>query len=230
MSVSLNENREYFVKALNEVINRKTEEEMAGCQETAHTSLRHKIIMKRIAKGKCYDAADKVIITKRTMLIAIIAAILALTSCTLAIIYRDNIAGFIEKVYEEFVYISPDDESRERKVDYPETIERVYEFTYIPEGYELKKENSNLLSIARIYKNSEGKIFLLKQQVIDSADFKTDSVDSFSSAFNVGDIAVYYRINKLNNYVWESNGYQFQIHSKDELSAEELQKLISGIK
>ena len=199
MSVSLNENREYFVKALNEVINRKTEEEMAGCQETAHTSLRHKIIMKRIAKGKCYNAADKVIITKRTMLIAIIAAILALTSCTLAIIYRDNIAGFIEKVYEEFVYISPDDESRERKVDYPETIERVYEFTYIPEGYELKSENSNDFAITRIYENAFGKEVRLKQQTIDASVFKTNSENSYSGILKIGDIEVYYRYDKLNN-------------------------------
>ena len=146
----VSENRIYFVKALNEVINRKLEEEMADCNETASTSLRHKIIMKKIAKGKCYEAADKARITKRTILIAIIAAMLALTSCALAIIYRAKIAGFVESIYDDFVHVSPQDENGDELENYPTEIEKVYEFTYIPEGYELKSQEICYFSVINI--------------------------------------------------------------------------------
>lgn len=230
MSDSVSENRAYFVKALNEAINRKMEEEMADCREDASTSLRHKIIMKKIAKGKCFEETDKVRITKRTILIAIIAAMLALTSCALVIIYREKIGGFIESIYQDCVHISPDSKSTEEENQYPKEIERIYEFTYIPEGYEFKKGTTYYFSVVNIYEDADGNELKLKQEIVSSADFKTNSQNSYRKAFDVGDKEVYCRSDILNNYVCQTYDYVFQIHSEEKLSEDELQKIIMGIK
>ena len=142
MSVTVSENKIYFIKALNEAISMKMQEEMADCTENAHTSLRHKIIMKQIAKGKCYEPGDKVVAIKRAVLVAILAAVFALTSCTVAIVYRKKIAGFIERTFDNFISVSADNESNGDAGAYPTKIEKVFEFTYIPEGYELKSKTA----------------------------------------------------------------------------------------
>lgn len=221
------ENRALFAKALNEAITLRMEEEMEGCVEDASTSLRHKLIMKKIAKGKCTCREDLFRMKKRGIMIAIIAAMLALTSCTLAIVYREKIGGFIEHIFEDHVAVEAENGETD---DYPKEIEKVYEFTYIPEGYELKSEKTNFLSVIRIYANSKEKELKLKQLVKASIDFKNDSENSYSKEFNIKGIDIYCRNEALNTYVWESNDYIFQIHSDDNISKEELTKIILGVK
>ena len=226
MSTTTSENREYFIKALNEAINEKFEEEMEGCVEDASCTLRHRLIMKKIAKGKCTCREDLVRMKKRGIMIAIIAAMLALTSCTLAIVYREKIGGFIERVFDDHVAV----ESENSETDnYPKKIEKVYEFTYIPEGYELKSEEINFLNVVRIYKDLSEKELKLKQ-IVFSGDFQANIENSYKKAFTFGEIEIYNRQNVVNNYVWQSNGYIFQIHSEDSLSEEELTKIILGVK
>lgn len=223
------ENRALFAKALNEAITLKMEEEMEGCVEDASTSLRHKLIMKKIAKGKCTCREDLFRMKKRGIMIAIIAAMLALTSCTLAIVYREKIGGFIEHVFDDWVWVSPVSES-DQTDNCPKEIEKVYEFTYIPEGYELKSEEVGSLSVLHYYQNANEKAIKLKQVVVDAVDFKINSENSYIREFCVGEIEVYSRRNTVNNYIWQSNGYIFQIHSEDNLSEEELTKIILGVK
>lgn len=228
MSTTTSENREYFIKALNEAINEKFEEEMEGCVEDASCTLRHRLIMKKIAKGKCTCREDLVRMKKRGIMIAIIAAMLALTSCTLAIVYREKIGGFIERVFDDWVWVSPESEINQTD-NYPKEIEKVYEFTYVPEGYKLKTEEIKSFAIARTYYSPSGKELRLKQ-IVHSSEFKLNSENSYTNAFSVENIEIYSRENMLNNYAWQSNGYIFQIHSEEKLSKEELIKIILGVK
>lgn len=229
MSSSISENKAYFIKALNEVIERKTQADMAGFEGDAKTSIRHKIIMKQIAKGKCFDAADKAAVIKKTVLIAVIVAMLALTSCALAIIYRQSIAGFIERVYEEYLLVSPADENGETAEKNPPKIGEKYEFTYIPEGYHLKSKTVYLFVSIHLYEDSAGNKLLLKQKAIDTSKFKLDINNGYSQAFEVEGITVYYREEYLNTYVFQKGGYVLQIHYEGEISQTELRKIIVGI-
>lgn len=230
MSTSISENREYFIKALNEVINERIEEELEGCEEDASSTLRHKVIMKRIASGKYTDREDIVRARKRGVLIAIIAAMLALTSCALAIVYREKIGGFIENVFEDFVEVSPDNENQDNSQEYPSKIEKVYEFTYIPEGYELEKEDINSFAVILVYKNNVEKALKIKQMVVNSSGFKINSENNYRNVFDVGEIQIYYRDDYVNIYAFKQDGYIFQIHSDDKLSNKELTKIILNIK
>ena len=221
------ENRALFAKALNEAITLRMEEEMEGCVEDASTSLRHKLIMKKIAKGKCTCREDLFRMKKRGIMIAIIAAMLALTSCTLAIVYREKIGGFIEHVFEDHVAVEAENGETD---DYPKEIEKVYEFTYIPEGYELQKEDIKSFAVLRIYTNSTGDELRLNQQVFSLEHFKINSENSYKKVFEIDNIEIYCRYDTLNTYIWLSNGYVFQLRIEDEFSQNELQKIILGVK
>ena len=231
VSDTVSENRVYFVKALNEAINMKMEEEMADCKENAHTSLRHKIIMKQISKGKCSEPADKVFAIKRAILVAVIAAVFALTSCTVAIVYRKKIAGFIERTFDNFISVSADDENSEDIGKYPTKIERVYEFTYVPEGYELKSKTAQDFVVVYIYENSEGKETRIRQKVMNESEFKMDIKQGYTKAFVIDKIQVYLREDSsVNTYIFEYNGYMLQIQFEDKLYEEDFSKIIKGIR
>lgn len=232
VSDTVSENRIYFVKALNEAISMKMQDEMDGCTENARTSLRHKIIMKQIAKGKCSEPTDKVFAIKRAILVAIIAAVFALTSCTVAIVYRKKIAGFIEQTFDNFAWISADKEgNNEGAKDYPTTIENVYEFTYIPEGYELKSQTVQSFVVLSIYEYTNGKEIIIRQMIMDESEFKADIKQGYSKAFGIEKIEVYLREDSsVNTYIFEYNGYMMQIQFEDMLYKDEFAKIISGIK
>ena len=231
VSDTVSENRIYFVKALNEAISMKMQDEMEGCTENARTSLRHKIIMKQIAKGKCSEPADKVFAIKRAILVAIIAAVFALTSCTVAIVYRKKIAGFIERTFDDFVSVSADDENVEDAGKYPTEIERVYEFTYILDGYEVKDKKCTRFAVGYIYQNYDGKELIIRQKVTNEAEFKMDKENSYSEAFVIDGMDIYLREDiSINTYVFEYNGYMVQIQFEDEISRREFRKIIEGIR
>lgn len=231
MSDTVSENRIYFVKALNEAINMKMEEEMADCKENDRTSLRHKIIMKQIAKGKCSEPADKVFAIKRAILVAIIAAVFALTSCTVAIVYRKKIAGFIERTFDNFVSVSADDETSTEVGKYPTRIEKVYEFTYIPEGYELKNKTAQNFVVAYIYENSNGERIKIRQEVTKESEFKVNSENGYSKEFVVDEIDIYYREeHSINTYIFKFNDYIIQFQFENKITNEELSKIVKGIK
>ena len=232
VSDTVSENRIYFVKALNEAISMKMQDEMEGCTENARTSLRHKIIMKQIAKGKCSEPADKVFAIKRAILVAIIAAVFALTSCTVAIVYRKKIAGFIERTFDNFAWISADKEGNNEGVkDYPTTIEKVYEFTYIPEGYEFKEKLQKSFTVGYIYEDNDGKEIRIRQEVMDESEFKMDIARGYTQAFVIDNIEVYLREDdRIDTYIFEYEGYMVQIQFQDEITRREFEKIIKGIK
>ena len=221
------ENRALFAKALNEAITLRMEEEMEGCVEDASTRLRHKLIMKKIAKGKCTCREDLFRMKKRGIMIAIIAAMLALTSCTLAIVYREKIGGFIERVFEDHVAVESENGETD---DYPKRIEKVYEFTYIPEGYELKSEETYYFSVVTIYENIESEELRLKQQRANISEYKINSENSYRKLLDTGNIEVYYRKDEFNTYIWQTNDYMFQLRCENEISDEEITKIIQGMK
>ena len=224
----MSENRLYFIKALNEAIAMKMQDEMADCNENAKTSIRHKLIMKQIVKGKCREHKHKACVIKRAVLIAVVAALLALTSCALAVIYFDEIAGFVEKTYDEFVWLTPKDKGADTE-DYPQTIEKEFEFTYIPEGYELKTKRVKRFVAAYVYEDANGNEITLRQEIIDLTEFKFDGESGYTLAFSTEKTDVYCREDHVNMYVCRLNDYILHIHLNSEITDEELYKIIQGI-
>ena len=152
----------------------------------------------------------------------LIAAALLLTSC--AIVYRDEIRGFIEEVTEHFTKLSHSDEATGGGA-----IEEIYEFTYVPEGYVLEESNANPLLIQSIFCNSDNKLFL-EQRVLDSTLFFVDTED-YETILVVKTYDVYYKtFDGRHYYLWNDGKYAIKITSDSVLPDEELISIINGVK
>ena len=69
----------------------------------------------------------------RQLIAIIIAAVMVLSAAAMSVsAVRDVIIGFITEVYETFTGVRA-----EPSEDAPETLEEIYEVTWVPEGYEL---------------------------------------------------------------------------------------------
>lgn len=161
-----------------------------------------------------------------TKMIAILvaAAILLLAGC--AIIYRDEIRGFIIDIKELFVNVDfSEGENNSQK------IEEIYELTYFPEGYSLEDQRINRTSVLYTFVNSEGQRIKFIQQPLDSGSFSVDSEHSDTVLIEIEEYTVYYRIaGNMHYYLWNDGKYALKINSALELSDNELLLIINGLK
>ncbi len=153
----------------------------------------------------------------------LVAAALLLTSC--AIVYRDEIRGFIEEVTEHFTKLSHSDEATSGGA-----IEEIYEFTYVPEGYVLEESNVNPLLNKNVYRNSDGNIITIRQRVLSSNGFFVDN-DEQILILTVDAHDIYYTLSEgYHAYLWNDGEYAMAITSDTKLLEGELLLMVKGVK
>lgn len=122
-------NEELFKQAINEALTNKFQRMADACDEEIVCSRRHRKAMRAIVNGK----TPRKPLSTKMIAILVAAAILLLAGC--AIIYRDEIRGFIIDIKELFVNVDfSEGENNSQK------IEEIYELSYVPEGYDLKEQ------------------------------------------------------------------------------------------
>ena len=100
-----------FRQALIEAFVRKYERELNECQETAVCSEAHTRRMNEIISQSAQRERRK---DHRKWIVALlVAAALLLTACSVYA-YQDEIRSFIEKVYEDYIKVTYDDESENK--------------------------------------------------------------------------------------------------------------------
>ena len=213
-------NQELFKQALVEGVNRRIDRELAACEEEVVFSRRHIKAMNRIIKGKTPTKP----INRKMVAILVAAAILLLAGC--AIIYRDEIRGFITDFREFFVKVTFDEGE-----NFSQTIDETYELTYVPEGYELIDESSYFNAVQYIFEDSNGNKIKFTQRPLDNSSFMVDIEHDYDKFANIGSYAIYYRhTNGTYYYIWNDGKYALKLNSTNELSLKELESLIIGIK
>ena len=213
-------NQELFKQALVEGVNRRIDRELAACEEEVVFSRRHIKAMTRIIKGKTPAKP----INRKMVAILVAAAILLLAGC--AIIYRDEIRGFITDVREFFVKVTFDEGE-----NFSQTIDEIYELTYVPEGYVCEDHYINLNLVQYIFEDSEGNKIKFIQQPIDVSSFMVDIEHDYDKFANIGSYAIYYRqTNGTYYYIWNDGKYAFTINSTEEFNIADFELLLSGIK
>ena len=213
-------NQELFKQALVEGVNRRIDRELAACEEEVVFSRRHIKAMNRIIKGKTPAKP----INRKMIAILVAAAILLLAGC--AIIYRDEIRGFITDVKEFFVKVTFDAGESESRV-----IDEVYELTYIPDGYEIESEYIYKYVVQIVIKDSRGDKIKFIQQPLDNASFMIDIEHGYDEIFSVGNNRIYYQeADGINCYIWNDGKYAFKLNSTEELPLQVLKQIINGIK
>ena len=210
---------ELFKQAIDEGFSNRFDKLAAACTEEIVCSEKHNLAMRAIIYGK----AD----TKRTWsprmkrIVAIfVAAALLLTSC--GIIFRNE----IREVFEEFfVKLSFDSDD-----DYNKTLEEIYVFTYLPEGYVLEEEIKTPLYIKNKFSNSDGNIIYFEQHTITSANYIVDLENGYSRIEEIEKYEVYYRFTgKTHIFIWNNGKYSMSIKSSAQLSNEDIMLLFDGI-
>lgn len=211
-------NLELFKQAISEGLSEKFDSVVDSCTEKIVCSKKHNIAMRTIIYGKA--AAKRTCSPKMKKLIAIlVAAALLLTSC--GIIFRNEIREAFE---EFFVKLTCSGEGTASN-----TIEEVYELTYLPAGYKLEKENISDLSVVYRFVDKNNNYIKFEQRVLDDSEFTVDSESGYSQMKEIERYNVYYRFTDIYHlYIWHNDKYSFKINSTTPLSNEQIVLIIEG--
>ena len=175
-------NLELFKQAISEGLSEKLDSVVNSYTNEIVCSEKHRLAMRTIVYGKA--EAKRTWSPRMKHIIAIIvAAALLLTSC--AVIFRNEIREIIDEFFAKYVY-SGDETSME-------TIEEVYELTYLPEGYYFEDQSIRPIRIQWIYVDKNNNYIEFEQRILDRSDFTVDSESGYSEMKEIEEYDVYYR-------------------------------------
>ena len=213
-------NLELFKQAISEGLSEKFDSVVDSCTEKIICSEQHELAMRTIVYGKTETKWTMSSRMKRIIAI-IVAAALLLTSC--GIIFRNEIREIFEEFFVKLTYSGNEIGGN--------TIEEVYELTYLPEGYNLTDKNVRPLRIKWEYTNETNDMIKFEQRILDGSDFHIDSENGYSQIKEIEEYDIYYRENSKHSvYVWCDIKYSFYIISDIELSNSILIQIINGLK
>ena len=215
-------NLELFKQALNEAWDNKIRREIESCTEEIVTSERHKATMQAILDGT-YDKSAKWKLTRAKIVAILVAAALLLASC--AVIYRNEIRDLVEEIFEDFSKATYSSEETDG-----ETIEEVYELSYVPEGYVLGETQANPTLIRYEFVNADNNVLVFEQGVLDNNKFLFDIGSGYTLWVSDNELDIYYKsTKKYHYYLWNDGVYSIQIKSSRQLSNDDLKLIVNGI-
>lgn len=212
-----------FKLALIEGLSNRIDRQIADCTESIEPSPAHDRAMNKIITAAKKKA---LYFTRLRRAVAIlVAAALLLTGC--AVVYRDEIREFIEEIYESFLALNYTD-----NVENDEEIADIYELTYLPDGYSLKKTYLFQTKVKYLFENSAGNRICYEQRVLDSFSFYADVESGYKKMIDgIASYDIYYKETKeYIHYVWNDGKYIFKLTFDVAISIEELKLVIEGIK
>ena len=215
-------NLELFKQALNEAWDNKIRREVESCTEEIVTSDRHNAAMQAILNGT-YDKSAKWKLTRTKVVAILVAAALLLASC--AVIYRNEIRDIVEEIFEDFSKATYSSEETDG-----ETIEEVYELSYVPEGYVLEETFEDSLIVKYKFVDSNNNVLTFEQRALDYSSFLFDVESGYALLLNVDNISIYHKTTKASHfYLWNNGHYSIELRSNIKISDEELISIIRGI-
>ena len=214
-------NLELLKQAISEGLSESFDAIANGYSGEIVCSKKHRLAMRAIVYGK---AAPKRLLSPRIRrVIAIfVAAALLLTSCGIA--FRDEIReAFFRLRGDEYLITYPGENGLNH-------IEEIYELTYVPNGYTLKKINKTNLSLTYTYCNeNDEEAFFFDQGVIDGLHaINSNSIITQTYIYEYEIYCANYK-DQAYTYAWNDGKYSLQITSYKEITTDELKLIIDGI-
>lgn len=160
----------------------------------------------------------------RMLIVVIVTAVIAVSSVMTVSAFREAIIGFITEVYEKFtnVQAQPDE-------DAPDTLEEIYEVTWVPEGFELVDEKRSDISYRMQFRNNENFIFFKQTTVMDYVT-NYDTETTGATPFCQDGIEGFWIIDgDTNILVWKSHDYVFEITVYIKRSEENIEKILTDL-
>ena len=211
-------NLELFKQAISDGLSKKFDSVVNSYTDEIVCSEQHNLAMRTMVYGKA-DAKRTWSPKMKRVVAILIAAALLLTSC--AVIFRNEIREVFEEFFVKLTYSGDGMGS--------DTIEEVYELTYLPEGYSLTDKNVRPLRIKWEYTNEDNNMIKFEQRVLDKSEFNVDSESGYSEIKEIEEYDVYYRFtDKYYYYMWHNSKYSFIVNSTAPLSNEQIVLIIEG--
>ena len=211
-------NLELFKQAISDGLSKKFDSVVNSYTDEIVCSEQHNFAMRTMVYGKA-DAKRTWSPKMKRIVAILIAAALLLTSC--AVIFRNEIREVFEEFFVKLTYSGDGMGS--------DTIEEVYELTYLPEGYSLTDKNVRPLHIKWEYTNEDNNMIKFEQRVLDTSKFTVDSESGYSQIKEIEEYDVYYRFtDKYHYYIWYNSKYSFIVNSTAPLSNEQIVLIIEG--
>lgn len=211
-----------FKLALTEGLSNRIDREISDCTEEIAPSPAHIRAMNKIVgrlPQRKLPASPKL----KKIIAILIAAALLLTGCAIA--YRNEIRDFFEEMYETFVKVNCTEDEGGEKLEY------FYELTYLPEGYSLKSGIQEPIIARYTFVNSAGDKISFMQTVLDTWNFYMDIETGYKQIVDISRYDVYYKVTKGRSYyLWNDDTYMFSLTSDVEMTIDELNLIIEGIK
>lgn len=210
---------ELFKQAISEGLSNKFDSVASEYTDKIVCSEKHEHAMRTIVYGK--TETKRVWSPKMKRIIAIlVAAALLLTSC--GIIFRNEIR---EIFHDFFVKLTYNGEGTGL-----DTIEEVYELSYLPEGYYLEEEVIAPICVQYKFKNENNDRIIFEQKLIDKTDFYVDSESGYTQINSIKNYEVYYRYTDGRHvYIWNDGKYSMFIRSNLELPTSEIVLILEGL-
>ena len=211
-------NLELFKQAISEGLSEKLDSVVNSYTDEIVFSEKHRLAMRTIIYGKAETKGTWSPRMKHIIAI-IVAAALLLTSC--AVIFRNEIREVVDEFFAKYVY-SGDETGME-------TIEEVYELTYLPEGYTFENKIITPLCVQYILVDENDNAIIFEQRILDKSGFTVDSESGYSQMKEIEEYDVYYRFtDRYYYYIWHNSKYSFKINSTTLLSNEKIVLMIAG--
>lgn len=211
-------NLELFKQAISDGLSKKFDSIVNSYTDEIVCSEQHNLAMRTIVYGKA-DAKRTWSPKMKRVVAILIAAALLLTSC--GIIFRNEIREVFEEFFVKLTYSGNGTGN--------DTIEEVYELTYLPEGYKLEKENIYDLCVTYTFADKNNNVIVFEQRILNRSDFHVDSESGYSQMKEIEEYDVYYRLtDKYHYYIWHNSKYSFIVNSTAPLSNEQIVLIIEG--
>lgn len=213
-----------FADALCEALSEKYSEELSACGCDASCTPGHYKKMSAILGIRVGKTARSV---KKTVWALILAAALLLASCA-AYVYRREIGGFFEKVYEDFITI----ESNGRHTDgSARTGKWSVDVGYVPSGYTLVRQDNRGVSISQNYVDVSGRKLNITVYSSGGTSLFLNPGDEPASVATVGNTDVYcHGAKKMYSYAWRVGEAAVILRTYYKLTPDELECIVTGVK
>lgn len=166
---------------------------------------------------------------RKRMLALLIAATMMLLGGIGVYAHKDAIVDFITEIFSRHTEASY--HSIEPAADIPKWIEDEYTLSYVPEGYERSKYQSDLNSIWVQWHNSNGECIYFTQSLIDRYYLQYDNENSAAQQIQVSNYTIYYtqHDSSFDLYLWTDGSYGYELECPADMPQEEVIRMIESL-
>lgn len=224
------ENLKLFQRVLIEASDEKAQRILAEYPEEIVFSKHHEKIMHKIltSSRKYPTVGHGRMSRKKRMMILLVAILVLLLSGLTVYASRDALVRFVEQIHEKYISVFY---QKEHGADVPDTIEKEYTLSYVPEGYELKKYEAYSSSVQSEWRNPSNEYILFVQNVIGGSIYNFDNEHGNFEEWMVEEYHVFTaRYATSNVYLWNDGQYSYFLDCSEQWSFEEISQMILSVK